>query len=1241
MGDRESEREAGCGLQVFGGSGRRIVALLLGALAGLALVNGIALGGSPSGAPAAGPGVVVEPPSVMGPGASKSLLARRARAEALRRAHKLNSSAARRARRRSRTAYRHLSPRQALALAERRFPGLVAARAFNAAHPSLGMTMTRMLGPMSEQVRETRPAAGRSQARTARSGDTGSGQRMVLMMSGMPLAVMQNGGLAPMDLSLMDTGSDFRPKRGMTPVRIGKHVAEGVTFDQAGFSVRMESPGSAAPKLTPAGAFFAGVGPDTDLQVNAAPHGVESFLQLRSPASPEHFALDFTLPPGGHLAPAVTDHPIPNDPPRSVEVQKADGSPAGYVYPPSATDDDGNVVASSMRIEGSRVVIQVSHHGRDLHYPLMVDPAIVAYGNTTAFPNIAWTQTVASGDSYFGQATNVCAYYCGLYESLPTHSYFTNFDYAEYYYQTPPNVYVTADNIFGWSHNPYSTYAFTGLLHPYASAGGGSSAWQNGASGFVLQNQVGTNFADNPFVGYYGFNGVTTSACFNPRCDVSQGDDLGSPVIGLGVNGSGAGVYTGTQQGTSVTADGVGTYLGDRHPPTFTTPNPPSPPWADDGGQGHPINVGVADQGLGLSNLVLSGAATGNATIHNTCTGEPGSGKLTSPCPLGPITVPFNYTLNEGVSQLGLNVIDIAGNSTQQYWTQKIDRTPPAFLSPAGSLYDARDQTADHRNEGLYGGTSQVQFSASDGDANSAQSARSGVNNIDIRILDTNGRLVQDNPDPAPQSCDTYLGSCAETRTFTFDPAHTNGPDGQPIADGSYTIKAIATDEAGNVSSQQFPVTVSLRGDIYHGNAYAGDPATGVANDASDWAIPGSQTGRDVTSAFVSTRDVVSCGGSSCGCSAASCDEVRTRTRYREANASDNDSYTVDSSAKSGDPNLNQPSELLQSVEDSQTTPVMGTGAISDALVPWQIPPPSHGSTYEIHQTDVESQYSSPDQSGSDGHPTSDGETSSSHQTDTVMQLWLDRATKLPLKEVSMNNTTNSSTVRYWTYDKLRTTRAQQSGDFFAVGAPSANQSDYDQRQTETGNAPQGQQTDRQTRAAFTPYFLGPQPTISSNLLCLAKSSTFTDTEGASSISAPVAANGDSQFNLGQMTDSISDYQIMLPGVPCTPGNELVDTPDYEVIAMAQGSGQAQELRDGFQAQGTAIAMDPLSVDAATNGIQPITVGTPQSPSIAYVIPTDNGESAALFDYGATTIKVVGPFSKSDVQQIANLVQPR
>jgi len=679
VGDREWGRDVGRVRRLLGVSAWRVVAVLFGVLGGLALVGAMALGGSPRGARASGTGVVVPRTRLVGPEASRGLLARRSRGEALRRARRLNSSAARRARRRSRTAYRHLNASQALALAEKRFPGVVASPAFNAAHPSPGMTMTRMLSPMSEQVRETRPAIGRSQARIARrDGGMGSDRRMVLMMSGMPLAVMDNGELAPMDLSLSDTGGDFRPKRAMTPVRIGKHAGDGVSFDRGGFSVRMEGSGGTAGKLTPAGAFFAGVGTDTDMQVNAAPHGIESFLQLRSPASPERFVLDFTLPPGGRLVPGVSVHPIPNDPPRSIEIQKADGTPAGYVYPPSTTDADGNSVPSTAHIEGSRVVLQVSHHGRDLHYPLNFDPTIVEYGNSQiGFPGIRWTQAVAPGDSYFGQATDDCGYYCyGLYESLPTNSYFGNNDYAEYYYNTPPNAYVSGNAIYSWSHNTYAygvTYAFTGLLYPYANANGGPSAWQAGSSGFTLQNPPGKVSDAFPFVAQYAFPAGTVFDCFNPRCDGTQGADYGTEVIGLGAyTASGPGVFTGPNR-AYVTADGVGTYLSDRHPPTFTTPTPPSPFWTNDGGQGHTIYVGEADQGLGIMSLTLSNAAGGNGTIMQRCNGAPAS----SPCPLGPITDSFTYTLNEGITQLQLSLSDIAFNSAQQYWTELIDRTPP------------------------------------------------------------------------------------------------------------------------------------------------------------------------------------------------------------------------------------------------------------------------------------------------------------------------------------------------------------------------------------------------------------------------------------------------------------------------------------------------------------------------------------------------------------------------------------
>jgi len=651
----------------------------------------------------------------------------------------------------------------ALSLAEKQFPGVVSAPAFDAGHPDPGITMTRMLSPTAEQVR------------------TRGGKRLVLVAQGMPLAVGGPGGLAPMDLSLKDTGSGFRPSHAMTPVRIGKHVQDGMSFDRAGFSVRMESPGSAAAVITPAGAFFAGVGPDTDMQVNAVPHGLESFLQLRSPASPERFVLKFTLPPGGRLVAATTDHPIPNDPPRAVEIQKADGTPAGYAYPPSTTDADGNPVPSSMHIAGSSVVIEVTHRGRDLHFPLMVDPTISEYGNfQIGFPGLNWRQAVAAGDSYFGQATNNCAYYCGLYESMPTNSTFHTYDYAEYVYNTPPNVFVTANTIYGWSHNIYYSYAYTGLLHAYASSAGGYPAWQNGTAGFSLQNQVNTVFNDNPFSAQYGFNGGTATGCFNPRCDLSQGEDLGSPVIGLGVytpsGYPGYPLYTGPNTG-SVTADGVGTYLGDRHPPNLTSPQPASAAtWVDDGGQTHQLTTTAHDDGLGLGNITLHGVSGGTVTnvpassvatgpgyiIGNSpCNGAPAS----SPCP-NDATAQFAYTLYEGQDQLSLTTNDVAGNQAPpQYWTQLIDRSPPTAGSVSGPL-------ADHANHWIAAGAYPIQATAGD--------QFSGVTDFTVKV--DNNVAYQDNV-----ACPA--GGCSRTLNWTYN---------TPSDSAWHTIEIDATDAVGH-----------------------------------------------------------------------------------------------------------------------------------------------------------------------------------------------------------------------------------------------------------------------------------------------------------------------------------------------------------------------------------------------------------------------------------------------------------
>jgi len=259
---------------------------------------------------------------------------------------------------------------------------------------------------------------------------------------------------------------------------------------------------------------------------------------------------------------------------------------------------------------------------------------------------------------------------------------------------------------------------------------------------------------------------MTVVNCFNPRCDQAQGADYGTQVIGLGAySTSGPSVYTGANKAFA-TVDGVGTYLSDRHPPTFTTPTPPSPFWTNDGGQGHTIYVGEADRGLGIMSLTLSNAAGGNGTIMQKCNGAPAS----NPCPLGPITDSFTYTLNEGITQLTLSLSDITFNSAQQNWTELIDRTPPqSHLNVPPFVRQSPTLAGD----------------ASDPPAPGANGS-SGIGATTVQILP-----------PGSTSWQT-LGTVTPdgNGAFSIPWNTTNGM----YPDGTYQLRVMAQDRAGNVS---------------------------------------------------------------------------------------------------------------------------------------------------------------------------------------------------------------------------------------------------------------------------------------------------------------------------------------------------------------------------------------------------------------------------------------------------------
>ncbi|MEA2493943.1 MAG: hypothetical protein QOJ29_1854 [Thermoleophilaceae bacterium] len=121
------------------------------------------------------------------------------------------------------------------------------------------------------------------------------------------------------------------------------------------------------------------------------------------------------LPLGATLRQAVSKHPIPNDPPESLEVVDITGKSLAFVNPPHAYDADGVPVPIEMRAEGASIVLDIPHRSGDWRYPLLADPTVSSYvdsnnstpdctPNTTicVWPGWWWHEDQAGGPSTFG-----------------------------------------------------------------------------------------------------------------------------------------------------------------------------------------------------------------------------------------------------------------------------------------------------------------------------------------------------------------------------------------------------------------------------------------------------------------------------------------------------------------------------------------------------------------------------------------------------------------------------------------------------------------------------------------------------------------------------------------------------------------------------------------------------------------------------------------------------------------------
>lgn len=665
----------------------------------------------------------------------------------------------------SRSRFEDTTGSKARTLAMKTFDSALDAPAFDASKPSATLTTVpgqrNMVGPRAVIARDAK-----------------SGKR-VLVNSTMPLSVPVGGGeRALVDLSLHPDGGRFKPTRAAVPVTIsGKDGA--VDFLGQNFKIGLEGAASSSRmQSSERQLFFADVQTDSDYAVRVEPGGAESFVQIRSRRSPESYRLKVDMPAGAHLERARTKHPIPNDPPKAIAIVQGDRT-LGYVSPASTIDAEHTEVPTTTTIDGDSIVITVRHRAADVMYPLLTDPQYYTQNSSCSngFSGWYWSEVYIPGYSHFGSATCNPAYAQGLYQSMPTNTVFKTGQQARFRFQSPSGSYIS-DATFGniANYDPFYNYIYTGIANPPFTA------WYSNVNAY---NPLNGASVGNPFLASYAFQGQILDTCFTPRCAGPAGEDGDVAAIGI---------FPGNQVNNAVfpgahnphnTMGWANVSLGDTHPPSFSSAAPQNVGWRDDGSVGHTIYPSINDYGLGAYAIGLSGGTQGFQNRFATCNYSPQPAQ--APCPSS-FGTSLSYTLDEGTNTLRLDGNDLVNNyAPSQSWTERIDRTPPPTPVLSGPLWDARN--------GFVGPDADIllHINATDGDASSATSQRSGVASVTVKIDDQ--PFAGGSP---TQQCARPEGSCSFSGDVSLPASQLAG-----LGAGPHRVSVTATDVLGHAGPAQ------------------------------------------------------------------------------------------------------------------------------------------------------------------------------------------------------------------------------------------------------------------------------------------------------------------------------------------------------------------------------------------------------------------------------------------------------
>jgi RHS repeat-associated protein len=574
-----------------------------------------------------------------------------------------------------------------------------------------------------------------------------------------------SGRLAPVDLALVDAGNGLlRAANPLVESQVGVAVGTGLRLPEIDTAIVPEvADPEVRTQLAGGRAFYANVDTDTDFLVRAIPGGLQTFSQLRSPASPEQLALRVAAPAGSRLREAPEG-------PGGYQLVRGERILA-HVGPPAAIDADGRAVPVTSRVDGDVLRIRVAHRDQPVTYPVMVDPTFVEdtyQWKDEASPDFGlWkpeTNNTAkflayAGDSYLGK---------GLYVYNRTTQAYATTDYGRYALDVRGygDAYIFAATFNQLYHDGLfaETFLDTGIYDRR------NNRWASGDRD-PATNVWTPNKPQTSQEGFYDYR-AHPRACVNSTCargGVTPGNAafMQTRVTSAGNRSS----FTDFMGGAAVSqADDVKPVLSSATVPAGWVKSAPA------------MSATFTDTGLGMHRtaVAVTPARSWTHTAGQPATAEKAttacadtdpdatrdtSGKRQNPCPKD-LGVTFGSgDLPDGPHTLKLTGTDVLGDVTADSRTLKLDTAGPS-IALSGPVATNRFVAP--------GAT--LRAVATDG---TATAPRSGASRIEI--------FVDDVRQGAPQAQPCAAGSCSVTRDFTLTAPH-----------GEHTIVVKAYDQLGN-----------------------------------------------------------------------------------------------------------------------------------------------------------------------------------------------------------------------------------------------------------------------------------------------------------------------------------------------------------------------------------------------------------------------------------------------------------